>query len=123
VLSVFLSRLETGTVAEARSFAFSTLVFCELFRAFAARSRALTFWQVGTFTNKHLLAAVAVCAVAQVSLGHLPFVSTLFGVHAMSLADTALCAALGLIPVTVLELRKLLARRDDGPGTSAAVAP
>ncbi|MCM2256018.1 MAG: cation-translocating P-type ATPase, partial [Vicinamibacteria bacterium] len=50
VLSVFLTRLEAGTVAEARSFAFSTLVFCELFRAFAARSRALTFWQVGTFT-------------------------------------------------------------------------
>ena len=41
VLTVFLAKLGEGDVARARSLAFSTLVFCELFRAFAARSRKL----------------------------------------------------------------------------------
>jgi Ca2+-transporting ATPase len=115
VLSVYFAKLGTASVFEARSLAFSTLVFCELFRAFAARSRRLVHWQVGAFTNVPLLAAVALCAVVQASLGHVPFARDFFRMHAMSAAETGLCVALGLIPVTLLELGKLL-RREGATG-------
>jgi P-type Ca2+ transporter type 2C len=110
VLGVFLAKLGDADVAEARSFAFSTVVFCELFRAFAARSRRLVYWQVGALTNVPLIAVVAFSALVQVSLGHMAFTRSFLRVHAMSATDTALCLALGLIPVTVLELTKLLPR-------------
>lgn len=121
VLTVFLSKLGGGDVALARSFAFSTLVFCELFRAFAARSRNLVYWQVGAFTNVHLIAVVALSALVQISLGHMAFARSFFRILAMSGPDTALCLALGLIPVSVLELGKLL--RGAGRAVGAAEAP
>jgi Cation transporting ATPase, C-terminus len=110
VLSVFVAKLNAADVTEARGFAFSTLVFCEVFRAFAARSRRLVHWQVGAFTNIPLLAVVALCAVVQASLGHVPFARDFFRMRAMSAPGTGLCMALGLIPVTVLEVGKLLRR-------------
>jgi Ca2+-transporting ATPase len=107
VLTVFVVKLSTGDVAVARSLAFSTLVFCELFRAFAARSRKLVHWQVGAFTNLHLVAVVAMSVLVQVSIDHLAFARRFFRIEEMSPADTGLCLAVGLIPVTILELRKL----------------
>lgn len=53
VLAVFLAKLRTTDAVEARTFAFSTLVFCELFRSFAARSRRLVFWQVGALLQSY----------------------------------------------------------------------
>jgi Ca2+-transporting ATPase len=110
VLGVFMTRLGTGDLAMARSLAFSTLVFCELFRAFAARSRKLVYWQVGAFTNLPLIAVVALSALVQVSIDHLAFARSFFRIEEMSSADTLLCLGVGLIPVTVLEVGKLLAR-------------
>jgi Ca2+-transporting ATPase len=110
VLSTFAWALERGDVGQARSFAFSTLVFCELFRAFAARSPRLVYWQVGAFSNVPLLAVVAASALLQIALPYVPFTRTLFGLHAMSPADTTLCLGLGLVPVSVVELGKLMLR-------------
>ena len=103
-------RSARGDVAVARSLAFSTLVFCELFRAFAARSRTLVYWQVGAFTNLPLIAVVALSALVQISIDHIEFARRFFRIEEMSSADTVLCLAVGLIPVTLLELRKLLTR-------------
>ncbi len=110
VLSTFAWALERGDVGQARGFAFSTLVFCELFRAFAARSPRLVYWQVGAFSNVPLLAVVAASAALQIALPYIPFTRTLFDLHAMSPADTTLCLGLGLVPVSVVELAKLLLR-------------
>ncbi len=113
VLSVFFAKLDGRDAVLARSLAFSTLVFCELFRAFAARSRRLLYWQVGAFTNVHLIAVVALSALVQVSLGDMAFTRGFFRIQALSGAEIGLCLALGLIPVTVLELNKLL--RQEAP--------
>ena len=110
VLTVFLAKLGGGDVALARSLAFSTLVFCELFRAFAARSRKLVYWQVGAFTNLPLIAVVVLSVLVQISIDHIEFARRFFRIEEMSSADTLLCLAVGLIPVTILEVRKLLAR-------------
>jgi Ca2+-transporting ATPase len=107
VLAVFLAKLQETDLATARGVAFSTLVFCELFRAFAARSLRLVYWQVGVFTNVHLLAVVALSALVQIALSHIPLGRSFFRIPEMSPADIALCLAVGLVPVTVLELTKL----------------
>jgi Ca2+-transporting ATPase len=114
VLSAFALSLRDGDVIEARAFAFSTLVFCELFRAFGARSPRLLYWQVGAFTNLPLLAVVMVSVLLQVALPYLPFTRALFDLPLPSIVDTTVSLGLGLIPVTVIELIKL-ARSALGP--------
>jgi len=110
VLTVFLVKLQETDLATARGVAFSTLVFCELFRAFAARSLRLVYWQVGVFTNVPLLAVVALSALLQIALSHIPWGRSFFRLPEMAPAAISLCLAIGLVPVTVLEVTKLVRR-------------
>jgi P-type Ca2+ transporter type 2C len=110
-LGVYTWALAARSEVEARSLAFSVLVFAELFRAFAARSPTRVFWQVGALGNVLLLVVVLGSALLQISIHHMPWTQSLFGIGDLSLADCALSLALGLIPVTVLELVKLARHR------------
>jgi Ca2+-transporting ATPase len=110
VLGVFVWGLRAGDVAEARSLAFTTLVFGELFRSFASRSRNKLFWEVGAFTNLRLLAVIAASALIQAAMPQIPALARLFQIPALSPAEIAASLGLGLVPVTVLELTKLVRR-------------
>jgi P-type Ca2+ transporter type 2C len=110
VLSVFRWALEAEGLASARTLAFSTLVFAEVLRSFAARSDTRLFWEVGPLTNLRLVAIVVASVTIQLALSHLPQAQVIFDVRPLSERDTVLCLALGLIPVSVLELIKLLRR-------------
>ena len=109
-LGVFVWTLEQRGLGQARTLAFATLVFGQLFLAFAARSPTRLFWEVGAFTNLRLVAVVAISVLVQFGIHHLPAVAGLFQVSALSLADGALALGLGLVPVTVVELAKLVQR-------------
>jgi P-type Ca2+ transporter type 2C len=109
-LGTFAWALETRDLTEARNLAFSVLVFGELFRAFAARSTTRTFWEVGVFTNLRLLCVVLVSAFVQLGIHHIPATQQFFEIGALSLADCALTVLVGLCPVTILEVQKLLRR-------------
>ncbi len=109
-LGVFAWALQARDLTEARNLAFSTLVFGELFRAFAARSPDRIFWEVGAFTNVRLLGVVAISVFMQLGLHHIPWTQELFQIGALPLSDCALSLGLGLIPVSVLELTKLARR-------------
>ncbi|MBC7173885.1 MAG: HAD-IC family P-type ATPase, partial [Polyangiaceae bacterium] len=109
-LSVFLFALREGDLLNARNLAFSTLVFGELFRSFAARSSTRTFWEMGPFTNVRLVAVVAITALLQIGIHHVPFAQELFDIGDISLRDCILSVSLGLVPVTILELSKLVRR-------------
>ena len=82
-LGTFAWALGWRDVAAARTMAFTTLIFGELFRSFASRSARRTFWEVGPLTNVPLVAVVAS-------------------------SRALLC---GLVPVTIIELAKLARRR------------
>ena len=110
VLGVFAWGLHTATVAAARSLAFSTLVFAELFRAFAARSATRIFWSVGAFTNLRLLAVVLCSVVGQFAIYQLNLTRTFFGIESLTTAGWGLAIAVGLAPVTVIEILKLTRR-------------
>jgi len=109
-LGVFVWALDGRGVNGARSLAFSTLVFAELLRAFAARSPDRLFWEVGPLTNLGLLAVVLLSALVQLGLHTIPWTQGVFETRALSPADLALVFSLGLIPVSVLELSKVLRR-------------
>jgi Ca2+-transporting ATPase len=121
-LSVFAWALQARDLTEARNLAFSTLVFGELFRAFAARSQERLFWEVGAFTNVRLLGIVAISVFMQLGLHHIPWTQELFQIGALPLWDCALSLGLGLIPVSILELTKLARRFVHPRSTSQSVA-
>jgi P-type Ca2+ transporter type 2C len=108
VLGVFAAAAAAGDVSRARTLAFSTLVFCELFRAFAARSPHRIYWQVGVSSNLVLAGVVGFSALIQVALPTVPFLRSVFHVQELSAMQTIACVGLGLIPVSLIELAKLV---------------
>ncbi len=115
-LSVFYWALKNRDVLEARNLAFSVLVFGEVLRSFASRSRTKLFWEVGAFGNLRLVAVVVVTMLVQLTIHHMAFTRSLFDIGELSMADCLLSLLIGFIPVSVLELGKLFGRvrRDKG---------
>ena len=109
-LAMFAWALHSRDLSEARNLAFSTLVFGELFRAFAARSTTRTFWEVGAFTNLRLLAVVLISVLVQLTIQHVSWTEAFLQIGTMSLTDCALAVLVGLWPVTVIEVQKLMRR-------------
>jgi len=102
--------LEGRPLIEARSLAFSTVVCGELLRSFSFRSPSRVLWQVGVLRNVWLVLIVAVALIVQVGLYQLDFTRALFELGDLSWADLGLVLGIGVVPVTVLELAKLLAQ-------------
>jgi Ca2+-transporting ATPase len=110
-LAVFAWALRTKSLAAARDAAFSALVFGELFRSFASRSRTRTLWRLGLLTNPRLLIVVGSSAVVQVGIHVLPATRRLFQFGPPAPRELAIALGAGLIVVTVLEASKLRWRR------------
>ena len=113
-LSVYRWALETRELQEARNLAFSVLVFGELFRALAARSTDKVFWEVGVFTNVRLLIVIVLSVILQYSLHHLEIAQRVLEITPLSARDCALTIGAALVPVTIIELTKLLRRARRG---------
>jgi len=111
VLGIFVWTLRHEDIHAARAVAFDTLVVSELLRAFAARSPTRILAQVGVFTNLRLLAVVLASLLFQIALHQIPGLIRLFQLADLPLVDRILPLLLGLIPVTALELSKIVRRR------------
>src|SRR5947199_213384 len=85
--------------ANARNSSFNTLVFSELFRAFAARSPVKLFWQVGAFSNLRLVGVVVASVVVQFAIHQISALARLFQIHDLPFSGRLLPLLLGLIPV------------------------
>ena len=94
-------------VANARTMTFCIMVFGQLFQALAARSRTLTFWQLGPFTNPYLFGAVAVSALLQVAVVSVPMLRPVFEIVSHPWWEWEVLVLLALTPVTVVELTKI----------------
>lgn len=92
----------------ARTYLFSFLVYAELFRSFASRSDLATYFQLGPRSNMAHLLAVAFPVIFQFSLHHSTTFNNLFRVTAISWTECLGLLALTLVPVTLLEIRKLI---------------
>ncbi|MHB1082825.1 MAG: cation-translocating P-type ATPase [Prosthecobacter sp.] len=105
--AVFLYGLRTETVELARTHAFATLVFAELFRSFGVRSETKTVWQMGFVTNIRLLLVVAVSFIIQITSHHSRFIADLFRGATMDLSDCIMLTAVAAIPLVLLEIIKV----------------
>lgn len=86
------------------------LVFAELLRSFGARSDIKPVWRISLLTNVKLVIVVAVSFGLQVWSQHNATLGGFLKTSSMPLADCFLLLALGVIPLAVLEIAKLLRR-------------
>lgn len=107
-LGLYGYMLKTTDEITARTYTFSFLVFAELFRSFACRSEDKTFFQMGAFSNVYHLIAVAVPLLFQIWLHHSDTFQDVFKVKHLEWWDCLIMIAVTLIPVTFLEVRKLI---------------
>ncbi|MBC8353180.1 MAG: cation-translocating P-type ATPase [Planctomycetes bacterium] len=92
----------------ARTTAFCITAFAQLFYSVSCRSFHYTMPELGLFTNPHLIGAIAISGLLQLSVVTLPFARPIFEV-ATSLGKTwLLIVALALAPVTVIEGAKIV---------------
>ncbi len=100
----------SGTISEARTMAFTTLVLAQLYNCFNARSdRTSAFRQM--FTNPLLWAAIALSIALQIAVVHVPLLNDAFDTAPLSVGEWATCAALASAVLWADELRKLAQRR------------
>ncbi|MBX5482902.1 MAG: cation-translocating P-type ATPase [Myxococcaceae bacterium] len=109
-LSAYAWMLASHGVEKARTMAFCVLVFCEVLRAFAARSPQRTLWEVGALSNLKLVGVVVLTFGLQLAIGHVPGLAALFQMERFDAADWAIALALGFVPVSLIELAKLARR-------------
>jgi Ca2+-transporting ATPase len=95
-------------VQSGRSLAFAVLVVAHINWAFAARSRSSTILRIGPLTNLRLIAVMVASFLMQVAIQSTPALARLFGTVPLVLHDWLVAALLGLVPLTAIELVKVL---------------
>ncbi len=113
------SLVGAGSLDVARTAAFTVLVLCQLFNAFAARSETVSAAHAA-FANVWLWGAVALALVLQVAVVHVPFLNTAFGTTALTWEQWLICFALASSVLWVTEVRKLALRAVDRGGRLGA---
>ncbi|MGN6544538.1 MAG: cation-translocating P-type ATPase [Aureliella sp.] len=97
-----------GNFEHARAVTTCVLVYAELMRALAARSRTLTWWRLGIATNPYLLYSVLISGMLQYAIVAMPFTQDVFEMPRHALIDWLFVLGLAMIPMLVIELTKLV---------------
>lgn len=82
--------LKEDVVTHARTLAFTTFVFFQLFNALNCRSSRYPLSRIGLFSNRYLVVAVLLCALLQLCILYVPFLQLMFGTVALGLWDWAI---------------------------------
>ena len=78
-LAVFVTGLFLGlTILEARTMAFTTLVFSQLFHVFEVRSEVRGIFEMNFFSNPYLVGAVCISTIMQLSVIYIPALQAIF---------------------------------------------
>ncbi|MFT3713365.1 MAG: cation-translocating P-type ATPase [Archangium sp.] len=109
-LVAFERELDGDSIEHARTMAFSTLVFAQIFNAFAFRSFDRVSFEVGLFANPRLIAVTVLTVVLQFGVVWLSFTNDLFNLGPFSWKVMFIALGLGLVPATAIELWKLIRR-------------
>lgn len=113
---------EGGSLESARTVAFCVACYGQIFFAFGCRSDHFTAPQLGLFTNRPLLLAMAVSSVLQLGTVLLPLGQRIFETTDITADQWLLILGLALAPVTLVELSKFLPRRNEVAQQPAAGA-
>jgi Ca2+-transporting ATPase len=99
---------DESRLPHARTITFCVAALSQLAFAIGCRSDHRTAFQIGFFSNPHLLAAVVISALLQATVVTLPPARTVLEVAAPPGDDWWLVIGLSLVPVTVVEIAKWL---------------
>lgn len=99
----------THELANARTAAFTTLVFAQLFNCFNARSESVSAFR-HLFVNPWLWGAIALSVVLQVAVVHVGFLNLAFGTVPLAPDQWLVCVAMASVVLWFDELRKLATR-------------
>ncbi len=100
----------SGDMRFARTMAFTTLVFFQLFNVLNSRSDELSALR-NLFSNPWIWAAVAASVLLQVAVVYAPFLQTAFGTTPLAAGDWLLCVAVGSAVLWLREAVKFATRR------------
>ncbi len=98
-----------GDLTTARTAGFTVLVLAQLFNALAARSESVSALR-GLGQNLWLWGAIALSALLQVAVVHVPVLQRAFGTAALDAGQWAVCLGLASLVLVATEVRKGLAR-------------
>jgi len=107
----FLELQEKADATRARTVAFTTIVFFELFLVFAMRSPRQTIWQIGLFTNTKLIVAVLASMALQVAVIYTPFLHGVFQTEPLSPLDWLETVLISFTAFAFVEVLKVLRHR------------
>jgi len=97
---------DDAELPHARTVTFCVAAFSQLFFAIGCRSDRRTAFEIGFFSNPWLVAAIALSSLLQLTVVTLPFAQDVFQVGSQLGRDWIAVIALGLVPVTVIEVAK-----------------
>jgi calcium-translocating P-type ATPase len=100
---------------QATTVAWLGIVTCQVGTAFAVRTDHASLRQVGVFSNKLLLGAIAVALAFAAALVYLPAMHSLFGTASLSPGQLAIVAPFPFIVWGADEIRRALVRRRGRP--------
>jgi len=92
--------------ATACTMAFSTLVLCELTRAYSVRSDRYSVFKIGVFSNKTMNVAFIVGLAMQLSVLLIPPLQSVFHVVSLSATEWLVVIVLSFMPLIVSEIAK-----------------
>jgi Ca2+-transporting ATPase len=91
---------------------FTTLAFAQMWQALAIRSNRHALFSIGLLSNKPLLGAILLTFGLQLAVVYVPFLQAIFQTAPLSLADLGLSLLGSSLVFIIIELEKLLARRE-----------
>lgn len=107
-LAVFLWARGSYSLEQARSYAFATLVFAELFRSLGARSESKPIWKLDPRGNLGLLAVVGLSMALQILVHQSPFLNQVLKTAPIQAEEWWALLAIAAVPMVILELSKLV---------------
>lgn len=98
-------------LAKARTIAFTVLAFLQMAHVLNCRSEDKSLFKIGFFSNFYLTLAILSTIVLQLLVIYVPFLQGAFRTVALSPTELGIVALVSLIPIPIVELRKLLFRK------------
>ncbi|MDX1735309.1 MAG: cation-transporting P-type ATPase, partial [Halioglobus sp.] len=90
---------------------FTVLTFSQMGNVLALRSSSDSLWQIGVFSNRPLIAAVALTFVLQLAVIYVPALQRIFYTVPLTAAELLVCLAVSSVVLCAVELRKYIDRR------------
>jgi Ca2+-transporting ATPase len=111
-LAAFLAAWRGGaaSLSHARSFACAVLVVALVVHAFSCRDRLRSLFALNPLANRWLLGAAALSGALLAAVVQLPLIGQLFGIGPLTRGEWLWVAALGVLPLPLMEMLKALLR-------------